>query len=122
MVPQGVEIVVGGRVDPQFGPLVVVGLGGVLVELLSDTALAPAPVGRGEAETLLRELRGFRLLQGYRGLPAVDLARLCEIVCRASEFIADQRDHLRELDINPLICAGSDIVAVDALIIPVSRN
>jgi acetate---CoA ligase (ADP-forming) len=117
MVAQGVEVIVGGRVDPQFGPLVVVGLGGVLVELLNDTALAPAPIGPHEAEAVLRQLRAFRLLQGYRGLPAADLALLCEIICRASEFIADQRELVRELDINPLICAASNIIAVDALIV-----
>jgi len=56
-------------------------------------------------------------LQGYGGLPRVDLARLCEIVCRASEFIADQRQGVSEFDLNPLICAGSNITAVDALIV-----
>jgi acyl-CoA synthetase (NDP forming) len=117
MAPPGIELVVGGRVDPQFGPLVVVGFGGVLVELLNDTALSPAPIGPRAAEALLRELRGFRLLEGYRGLPAVDLERLCDILCRASEFIADQRGLVRELDINPLICAGREITAVDALIV-----
>jgi acetate---CoA ligase (ADP-forming) len=121
MVPQGIEIVVGGRVDPQFGPLIVVGLGGILVEMLNDTALAPAPIAPPEAEALLRELRGFRLLQGYRGLSAVDLPALCDLVCRASEFIADQRDHVGEFDLNPLICAGSDITAVDALIVRAKR-
>jgi acetyl-CoA synthetase len=117
MVPQGIEVIVGGRVDPLFGPLVVVGLGGVLVEVLNDTALAPAPIGPHEANALLRELRAFRLLQGYRGLPSVDLALLCDIVCRASEFIADQRDLVKEFDLNPLICVGSNITAVDALIV-----
>jgi hypothetical protein len=117
MVPPGVEVIVGGRVDPLFGPLVVVGIGGVLVEVLNDTALAPAPVGSDEAEALLRELRAFRLLQGYRGLPKVDFGRLCEIVCRASEFIADQRGLVSEFDLNPLICTDSKITAVDALIV-----
>jgi acetyl-CoA synthetase len=117
MVPQGVEVMLGGRVDPQFGPLIVVGLGGVLVEVLNDTALAPAPVALEEAAALLRELRGFRLLQGYRGLAGVDLDRLCEIVARASEFIADQRQLVEEFDLNPLICADSNITAVDALIV-----
>jgi acetate---CoA ligase (ADP-forming) len=117
MVPQGIEIVVGGRVDPQFGPLVVIGLGGVLVEVLNDTALAPAPIGPRAAAALIRELRAVRLLHGYRGLPAVDLAALADIVCRASEFIADQQGLVAELDINPLICAGRDLVAVDALIV-----
>ena len=121
MVPQGIEVIVGGRVDPQFGPLIVVGLGGVLVEVLKDTALAPAPIGPCEADALLRELRAFPLLQGYRGLPAVDLGRLCEIVARASEFIADQRQLVGEFDINPLICAGSSITAVDALIVRAQR-
>jgi acyl-CoA synthetase (NDP forming) len=122
MVPRGVEMIVGGRIDPLFGPLVVVGLGGVLVELLQDTALMPAPIGPHEAEGLLRELRAFRLLQGHRGLPAVDLARLCDIVCRASEFIADQRDLVSEFDLNPLICDGSNITAVDALIVRAARS
>jgi len=117
MVPPGVEVIVGGRVDPLFGPLVVVGIGGVLVEVLNDTALAPAPLGSAEAEALLRELRAFRLLEGYRGLPSVDLARLREIVCRASEFIADQCRLVCEFDLNPLICNGSNIIAVDALIV-----
>ncbi|MBV8119256.1 MAG: acetate--CoA ligase family protein [Alphaproteobacteria bacterium] len=117
MVPHGVEVIVGGRVDPLFGPLVVVGLGGVLVEVLQDTALAPAPIGPDEAKALLHELRAFRLLQGYRGLPAVDLPALCDIVCRASEFIADQCDLISEFDLNPLICTGSAITAVDALIV-----
>jgi acetate---CoA ligase (ADP-forming) len=122
MVRQGIEVMLGGRVDPQFGPLIVVGLGGVLVEVLNDTALAPAPVTTEEAEALLRGLRGFRLLQGYRGLPGVDLNRLCEIVARASEFIADQRQLVGEFDLNPLICAGSNITAVDALIVRAACN
>jgi acyl-CoA synthetase (NDP forming) len=117
MVPPGVEIVVGGRVDPQFGPLVVVGLGGVFVELLNDTALAPAPIAAREAEALLRQLRAFRLLEGYRGLPPTDLAALCDIICRVGEFITDQGDLVAELDVNPLICNGSNITAVDALIV-----
>ena len=65
----------------------------------------------------MRELRAFRLLQGYRGLPSVDLTRLCEIVCRASEFIADQCRVVSEFDLNPLICSGANITAVDALIV-----
>ena len=65
----------------------------------------------------MRELRAFRLLEGYRGLPAADLNRLCEIVALASEFIADQRQLVAEFDINPLICTGSNITAVDALVV-----
>jgi acetate---CoA ligase (ADP-forming) len=89
--------------------------------VLNDTALAPAPIGPREAFALLRELRAFRLLQGYRGLPGVDLTLLGDIISRASEFIADQHDLVSEFDLNPLICTGSDITAVDALIVRAAR-
>ncbi|HEY1932944.1 MAG TPA: acetate--CoA ligase family protein [Acetobacteraceae bacterium] len=121
MVPQGIEMVVGARVDPLFGPLVVVGLGGILVELLKDTALAPAPVTHRDALALLGELKGERLLRGFRGMEPVDLDKLADVICRVSRFAADQRDAISELDLNPLICAGDRITAVDALIAPVKR-
>jgi acetate---CoA ligase (ADP-forming) len=121
MVPQGVEMVVGARVDPLFGPLVVVGLGGILVELLKDTALAPAPVTHRDALGLLGQLKGERLLRGFRGTDPVDLDRLAEVICRVSRFAADHRDAIAELDLNPLICAGDRITAVDALIAPAKR-
>jgi acetyl-CoA synthetase len=118
MLPQGVEIVVGARVDPLFGPLVVVGLGGILVELLNDTALAPAPVSPAEAHALLDQLKGGRLLDGFRNLPRVDRAALAGVICRVSELAADQAELIAELDVNPLICAGRRVTAVDALIVP----
>jgi succinyl-CoA synthetase beta subunit len=118
MLPAGIEIVVGGRIDPLFGPLVVLGLGGVLVELLSDTALAPAPLTQDAALALLATLKGARLLDGFRGQPATDRPALAAIVAKVSRILDDHRDALAELDVNPLICAGARIVAVDALIIP----
>lgn len=119
MVPQGIEMVIGARVDPLFGPLVVVGLGGILVEVLKDTALAPAPVTKAQALALLHSLKGIRLLQGFRGMPAVEMEALAEIICQVSRFAADHRDRIKELDVNPLICSGGRITAVDALIVPV---
>ena len=121
MMPQGVEMVVGARIDPLFGPLVVVGLGGILVELLQDTALAPAPVSHNEALALLAQLKGARLLDGFRGMPSVDRDRLADVICRVSAFAADHRDTIAELDVNPLICTGAQITAVDALIVPKRR-
>jgi acetyl-CoA synthetase len=118
MVQQGIEMVVGARVDPLFGPLIVVGLGGILVELLKDTALAPAPVSAAQAHALLDRLKGGKLLDGFRNLPSVDRSALADVVCRVSEFVADQADLIAELDVNPLICAGARITAVDALIVP----
>ncbi len=118
MLPPGIEMVVGARIDPLFGPLVVVGLGGILVELLQDTALAPAPVTHDEALALLSQLKGARLLDGFRGMPSVDRNRLADVICRVAAFAADHRDTIAELDVNPLICTGGRIIAVDALIVP----
>jgi len=118
MIPQGVEMVVGARIDPLFGPLVVVGLGGILVELLRDTVLAPAPVTHAEALGMLAELKGARLLDGFRGMAAVNRTRLAQVICAVAAFAADHRATVAELDVNPLICSGDDITAVDALIVP----
>ncbi len=117
MAPKGIEVMVGARDDPQFGPVVVVGLGGVLVEVLQDIALAPAPVGLDEALAMLRSLKGAALLRGFRGTAPVDLARLAEVVCRISELAADTEGVIAELEVNPFICVGDRILAVDALIV-----
>jgi acetate---CoA ligase (ADP-forming) len=108
---------VGGRIDPQFGPLVVVGLGGIMVELVKDTALAVAPISPIQARDLLGQLKGRSALSGFRGIPAVDLDQLSNTIARFSEFLADHEACLKEVDVNPLICSGSEIVSVDALIV-----
>ncbi|RKK03459.1 acetate--CoA ligase family protein, partial [Teichococcus wenyumeiae] len=115
MVPRGVELIIGARRDPVFGPVVAVGLGGVLVELLQDTAVAPAPLGLEQAGRMLRGLRGYPLLAGFRGGAGVDLEQLAAILCRVAELVAAEPG-IAELDINPLICAPGRILAVDALI------
>lgn len=117
MVPEGIEIVVGARVDPAFGPLVLVGLGGVMVELLADSVTAPAPVTAAQAGAMLDRLRGAALLDGFRGLPAVDRPAMCEIIARISAFAADHSAVLAEMDVNPLICRGQEIIAADALLV-----
>ncbi len=117
MVPAGIEVVVGARVDPLLGPLIVVGFGGVLVELLRDTAVDLAPINAEEALAMLRKLKGSALFEGFRGAAAVDLHRLADIIVRVSEFAADQQDKISEIDINPIICSDSQQIAVDALIV-----
>jgi acyl-CoA synthetase (NDP forming) len=117
MVPRGTELVVGARVDPQFGPLVAVGLGGVLVEVLQDTAVGLAPVGPGEAREMIGRLKGGPLLRGHRGAMAVDLDQLVDVVCRVSELVADLQDVIAEIDVNPMIASPRGLVAVDALIV-----
>ena len=117
MIKGGVELVAGVRRDPQCGPVLLVGLGGVLVEVLRDTALALAPVGKSEARRMLERLKGFRLLQGYRGAPAADLDAVCEAIARISEFAADHADAVEEIDVNPLLARADGALALDALIV-----
>ena len=118
MAPAGVELALGMVRDPQFGPLVLLGAGGTLVELLSDRQAALAPFGPATARRLLDRLAISRLLHGYRGAPSVDLAALCDAIARFSVLAATLADVVAEIDVNPLICAGRHIVAVDALIVP----
>ncbi|MES3000557.1 MAG: acetate--CoA ligase family protein [Pseudomonadota bacterium] len=108
-------------IDPLFGPVIVVGLGGIMVELLKDTAIDLAPVAPWQARAMLERLKGSALLRGFRGSEPVDIDALADIVSRLSEFIADQREHVAELDVNPLICSGGKIVAVDALIVKIKQ-
>jgi acyl-CoA synthetase (NDP forming) len=117
MIPPGLEIVIGTQCDPTFGPMIVVGMGGVLVEILRDSTAELAPVGRSQALMMLKRLKGWRLLEGYRGSEPVDVERLADIVVRVSQLTTDFADEIAEIDVNPLICAGTRIVAVDALIV-----
>ena len=117
MLKGGVELVVGTRRDPQVGPLLLVGLGGVLVEILRDTVLALAPVGKAQARRMLERLQGFKLLQGYRGAPPADLDAVCEAIARISEFAADFAHQVDEIDVNPLLARPEGAVALDALIV-----
>jgi acyl-CoA synthetase (NDP forming) len=117
MLKGGVELVVGVKRDPQVGPVLLVGMGGVLVEVLRDTVLALAPVGKQEARRMLERLRGFKLLQGYRGAPPADLDAVCEAIARISEFAADHAGRVEEIDVNPLLARPDGAVALDALIV-----
>jgi acetate---CoA ligase (ADP-forming) len=122
MVPQGIEVVAGVRIDSGLGPLILVGFGGILVELFRDTAVELAPINAAEAMRMLRRLKGAALFDGFRGSVPVDLTRLADILVRLSEFAADQESNIFEMDINPIICAGNELVAVDALIVRRAYN
>jgi len=117
-VPTGTELSLGIVTDPQLGPLIVVGAGGVLVELLADRAVGLPPVSAAHAEELLAELRVARLLAGVRGGPPADLSAVTQAVCGLSELAIELGDQLGALDINPLICGPAGAVAVDALAVP----
>ncbi|MDQ0749253.1 acyl-CoA synthetase (NDP forming) [Streptomyces africanus] len=117
MVEHGVEMVVGITHDDLFGPTVTVGLGGVLVEVLRDTAVGVPPFGEEQARDMLAGLRGRALLDGVRGRPPADLDALVEVVLRAQRMALELGDQLAELDINPLMVLpqGQGAVALDAL-------
>lgn len=117
MVPAGVEIVLGVKNDRQFGPLVAAGLGGIMVELLADTAVRLAPVSEESARAMLTSLKGHALLAGFRGRPGVDMDRLVDSICRLSELAYDLKDVIDQIDVNPVIASASGAVAADALIV-----
>jgi acyl-CoA synthetase (NDP forming) len=109
---EGVEVAVGGWQDPQFGPVVMVGLGGVLVELLDDAAFALAPLGREAALRRLRGLRGWPLLAGTRGAPPVDADAVAGVVAAVGDLMVGHRE-VAELDLNPLLATAEGCAAVD---------
>ncbi|WP_328692522.1 acetate--CoA ligase family protein [Streptomyces phaeochromogenes] len=117
MVEPGVEMVVGVTQDELFGPTVTVGLGGVLVEVLRDSAVRVPPFGEDQARSMLSELRGRALLDGVRGRPPADLDALVEVVLRVQRMALELDGELSELDINPLMVLprGQGAVALDAL-------
>jgi succinyl-CoA synthetase beta subunit len=95
------ELIVGAKRDPTFGPMVLVGMGGILVEVLKDVSMRLAPVGRAEAFEMLGELRASKLLGEFRGMKAVDPGAVAEVIVRVSHLIVGF-PQLREIDINPL--------------------
>lgn len=117
MAPSGLEIVLGVKNDAQFGPLVAVGLGGIMVELLGDTAVRFAPVADAAARDMLTSLKGHPLLAGFRGKPGVDVDGLADAICRLSELAHDLADVIDQIDVNPVIASGATVMAADALII-----
>jgi acyl-CoA synthetase (NDP forming) len=117
MISAGVEIVIGSQLDPTFGPMVVVGMGGILVELLQDSTAELAPVDLRQAHAMLDRLRSKKLLTGFRGAPPVQIETLAGIIVAISELAADLADEIAEIDINPIICTEHRTIAVDGLII-----
>jgi acyl-CoA synthetase (NDP forming) len=118
MVAGGTEMIVGVKSDPLFGPAVVCGFGGVLVEVMRDVAVRVPPLDVAEARAMVDELRGRALLSGVRGRPPSDVAALHEMLVRLAALAEAHRDRLRALDINPLLVLeeGHGVVAVDWLI------
>jgi len=113
----GHELLAGVTLDPMFGPVLAVGLGGVWVEVLQDVALRVLPIHRTEAREMLDELRGAALLRGGRGAEPVDLDRVADVLLRISEAAALVGPSLQALEVNPLWCSGDGVEALDVLVV-----
>ncbi|MCL4491674.1 MAG: acetate--CoA ligase family protein [Nitrospirae bacterium] len=112
MAPHGLEVIVGGVIDNQFGPVVMFGLGGVFVELFKDVAFALAPMQRDDALWLIRQVKGYKLLEGYRGNPPVDKEALVKIIISISEIITARS--IEEIDLNPVSLYPEGAMVLDA--------
>ncbi len=119
MLKSGVEMIIGVNNDPQFGPMIMVGMGGVFVEVFKDVALYPAPLSETEALEMLKSLKSFKLLNGYRGSAKCDIKALCETIVAIGNYASANKDTLKELDINPLFVypEGEGVGVADALIV-----
>lgn len=119
MARRGIEMILGVTTDPDFGPMLMVGLGGIHVEVLKDVAFAPVPLGPDEAVELLGQLKGAALLDGVRGEQPADKAALAQLMAALSRFAADHAEAISEIDLNPVIVhpAGEGLTVVDALIV-----
>ena len=116
MAEPGVEVIVGMTTDSQFGPVLMFGLGGVLVEVLKDVAFRVIPIVARDAKQMIRELQGFPLLEGHRGQEPADLDALEALLLKLSEFV-EGHPEIAELDLNPVFAYPKSAVAVDARIV-----
>ena len=113
----GTEMIIGVASDPSFGPTVLVGLGGVFVEVFKDTALCLAPVSRAEAMSMAASLKGAKLLRGYRGAPALDMDGFVDAVLAVSDLAVHYKDTILEMDFNPVFLYEKGTCAVDAVVV-----
>lgn len=120
MAPKGVEMIVGTMTDATFGPMVMIGLGGVTTELFQDVVYRPAPVGEDEAAAMLGELKASVLLNGFRGAPKADISALAGLIAQVSQLAAANAADIAEIEINPVLVHpdGEGITIVDALVVP----
>ena len=116
MASGGVETIIGVQRDPVFGPMVMFGLGGVAVELFKDVTFATAPLTPDRAEALIDAVRGSRLLEGWRGGPALDRARLVQVLCDLSAFAVAHQDEIEGIEVNPFLVRADGGWALDALV------
>lgn len=124
MAKKGVEIIVGAIRDAVFGPMIMVGFGGVMTELFKDVTYRPAPVSESEARAMLNELKASPLLNGFRGAEPSDVAALVALIAQVSRVAAGLGEHMAELELNPVIVhpEGKGLTIVDALLVPATAS
>jgi acyl-CoA synthetase (NDP forming) len=116
MARQGVEVIIGMTKDPQFGPVLMFGLGGIMVEILKDVSFRIVPLVRRDASEMIREIKGYPVLEGYRGQPPVKVSALEDMLLQVSDFV-EKNPQIKELDLNPVFAYSDGAVAVDARVI-----
>ncbi len=116
MIPTGIELILGGLRDPQFGPAVMFGTGGFAVELVRDVSFRLAPLNKEEVFDMMREVKSYPLLTGFRGSKPVDLEQLASIVMKLSDILLEI-EAIKEIEINPLVVSEEGAVAVDARVV-----
>ena len=116
MARPGVEVIIGMSKDVQFGPVLMFGLGGILVEVLKDVSFRVVPLNRWDTHEMVREIKGYPLLEGYRGQEPADVSYLEELLLKVSRLV-EATPEIKELDINPIFAYSDGAVAVDARVI-----
>ncbi len=112
----GKEVIIGMKRDAQFGPVILFGLGGVFVELFKDVSMRVAPLTKNDIEEMIKEVKAYKILSGYRGEKPVNIASLAGIISRISRLSLKEK-HISEIDLNPVIVNGKKAVVVDARVI-----
>ena len=110
------RVIIGMMKDAQFGPVIMFGLGGILVELLKDVSFRIVPLTKRDAKEMIKEIKGYPLLEGYRGRERVDVSNLEELLIRVSRFV-EQNPEIKELDLNPVLAYADGAIAVDARVV-----
>lgn len=116
MAPQSTEVIVGAIKDPQFGQTLMFGIGGIFVELLKDVTFRVAPITHEDASEMIKKVKAFPLLNGYRNTPPADLNAIIDILLNASRLVMDHPE-IKELDLNPIMTYETGAITVDARII-----
>jgi succinyl-CoA synthetase beta subunit len=113
---EGIELIVGAKIDYQFGPVILFGIGGTGVEIYRDTTLRMAPLSQKNAESMVKSLKARQLLEGYRGSKPIDLAGLVQLLQRFSDLVMTLEDKIESIDLNPVFCSSDRCVVGDARI------